>query len=47
MTRERRRVRLAARHGQVLPMSYIELEKINKKLGAILLILTKMYGEEE
>ena len=41
------RIKRAARGGQVLPMSYLELEKINKKLGAILLILTKLVGAEE
>ena len=43
----RRRLARAAMSGQVLPMSYLELEKINKKLGAILLILTKLVGAEE
>jgi hypothetical protein len=28
-------------------MIFLELEKINSKLGAILLLLTKMVGEEE
>jgi hypothetical protein len=47
MRRNQSRIRRAAKGGQVLPMSYLELEKINNKLGAILLILTKLIREEK
>ncbi len=43
----RTRIRKGARNGYLQPMIFLELEKINNKMGAILILLSKMVGEEE
>ena len=43
----RQRLRKGARNGYLQPMIFLELEKINNKMGAILILLSKMVGDEE
>ena len=45
--RVRTRMRRSAAAGYTQSMIFLELEKINSKLGGILLLLTKKVGEEE
>ena len=46
-SRVRTRLRKGASNGYTQPLIFLELEKMNSKLGAILLLLTKIIGEEE